>query len=251
MLKSYLAVFYQIPVIFHGDLDSMASRRLMQLKALIDSLPWERRLPLLSIGGVSVILTAEALSVPGMPLLAEIPNRSSVPLYLYRNETAAARIECVTSWEEVHSDNEAFAAMLRPNYDPRTQVILQKPEPSLFESYPAISVEPPHSSRDNDCEPANITKITSKNHSAVFAISNKCDGYLVFSEPYYPGWRIAVDGEQTPILRANYAFSAIFLPAGDHEVIRYYCPNSLIYGIVTSLMFCGILGIIGWKGWLL
>ena len=251
VLRSYVASFYNIPIIFHDDVDAMADSHLREMTGLIGRLPWEQRLPLLSTGGVTVILTSKTLSLPGIHRLAEIPNRSNLPFYLYQNETAAARVQFITSWEEVHSDDEAFAAMLRPNYDPRTHVILQKPEPSLFESYPTISVEPPHSSRNDDCEPANITKMTSKNHSAVFAISNRCDGYLVFSEPYHPGWRVTIDGNQTPILRANYIFSAIALPTGDHEVIRYYRPNSLIYGAVTSLIFCGILGVLSWKEWVI
>jgi hypothetical protein len=94
---------------------------------------------------------------------------------------------------------------------------------------------------------AHIRKLTSHPYAASVTVSNQCDGYLVFSEPYYPGWRVYVDGKLTPILRANYAFSAIFLPTGEHEITRIYRPNSLLLGAFSSAVFCGLLGLILYK----
>jgi hypothetical protein len=42
---------------------------------------------------------------------------------------------------------------------------------------------------------------------------------LVFAEAWYPGWRIFVDGIEQPLLRTNYAFQGVTLPAGSHDVI--------------------------------
>ena len=219
ILDSYLASFYRFPIIFHGDVNGLAQIHLMKLKSLIDSLPWERRLPLLAAGGVTVILTEENLSLPGIHRVAEIPNRSDLPLYLYRNESAAARVEFVTNWEVISSDAEVVEAMLNPNYDPRKLVVLQKPEPAFFDLYSRVPEIPKIDSHFSECDGLiHIKKITSDTHSALFSVSNSYDGYLVFSEPFYPGWRVYVDGKLTSILRANLAFSAVFLSAGEHEV---------------------------------
>jgi hypothetical protein len=224
----------------------------MKLKSLIDSLPWERRLPLLAAGGVTVILTEENLSLPGIHRVAEIPNISDLSLYLYRNETTAARVEFITSWEIVNSDAEAGEVMLNPNYDPRKLVVLQKPEPALFDLYSRVPEIPKIDSHFSECDGLiQIKKTTSNTHSALFSVSNPCDGYLVFSEPFYPGWQVYVDGKPMPILRANLAFSAVFLPAGEHEVKKSYRPNSLLLGILSSVLFCALLGLITYKGWLL
>ena len=77
-----------------------------------------------------------------------------------------------------------------------------------------------------------------------YRASSNCDGYLVFSEPYYPGWRVKIDGKPQPLLRANYAFSAVLLEAGTHDVVRYYLPGTFLIGIVISALTFGILGVI-------
>jgi hypothetical protein len=41
---------------------------------------------------------------------------------------------------------------------------------------------------------------------------------LLLTDTYYPGWKAYVDDVETPILRANFAFRAVALPAGDHRV---------------------------------
>lgn len=71
------------------------------------------------------------------------------------------------------------------------------------------------------------------------------DGFLFLSDTYYPGWRAWVDGNETEILRANYAFRAVKVPQGEHEVVFKYQPDSVKWGVAISLGagFLGILGI--------
>ena len=53
-------------------------------------------------------------------------------------------------------------------------------------------------------------------------------------DAYYPGWRATVDGRAADIERANYAFRAIALEAGAHEVVLVYRPRSWIAGTIVS-----------------
>ena len=72
------------------------------------------------------------------------------------------------------------------------------------------------------------------------------DGFLFLSDTYYPGWRAFVDGKETEILRANYAFRAVKVPQGVHEVVFKYQPDSLMWGIrisIAALTIC-FLGIL-------
>ncbi len=53
-------------------------------------------------------------------------------------------------------------------------------------------------------------------------------GIAVFSEVYFPwGWKATVDGQELPIARANYVLRALRLPAGDHEVVFRFDPQSI------------------------
>ncbi|MEK7276254.1 MAG: YfhO family protein, partial [Chloroflexota bacterium] len=60
------------------------------------------------------------------------------------------------------------------------------------------------------------------------------DGYIVLSDTYYPGWRVYVDGEPRPLMRADYLFRAVAVPAGTHEVTFEYAPLSVTVGLALS-----------------
>lgn len=57
---------------------------------------------------------------------------------------------------------------------------------------------------------------------------------LFISDNYYPGWQAKVDGWETKIYRANYAFRAIFIPEGKHLVEFIYDPISFKAGLILS-----------------
>jgi hypothetical protein len=59
-------------------------------------------------------------------------------------------------------------------------------------------------------------------------------GWLVTSQPWYPGWRATVNGVEKPILRANYAFGAVALDAGASEIVLAYDPWSNRLGAWVS-----------------
>jgi hypothetical protein len=60
-----------------------------------------------------------------------------------------------------------------------------------------------------------------------YEVESANGGVIVFSDIYYPGWRATVSGEETPIARANYILRAIRVPAGKHEVIMTFDPQTL------------------------
>jgi uncharacterized membrane protein YfhO len=50
---------------------------------------------------------------------------------------------------------------------------------------------------------------------------------VVLNDLYYPYWRVFVDGEEEPLLRANYIFRAVHVTAGTHDVVFRFSPLSL------------------------
>ena len=50
---------------------------------------------------------------------------------------------------------------------------------------------------------------------------------VVFSEVYYPdGWTLSVDGQEFPLVRADWILRAAVLPAGEHEAVMRFDPQS-------------------------
>lgn len=57
----------------------------------------------------------------------------------------------------------------------------------------------------------------------------------VFSEIYYPnGWHATVDGAPVDLIRADWTLRAAVLPAGEHEVVMTFLPDSYRIGAAVS-----------------
>jgi len=77
------------------------------------------------------------------------------------------------------------------------------------------------------------------------------DRLAVFSEIYYPdGWHATVDGQPIDLIRADWTLRAALLPAGEHEVVMTFLPDSYRTGAAVSrvtsiLLILLVLGAIG------
>jgi hypothetical protein len=61
------------------------------------------------------------------------------------------------------------------------------------------------------------------------------DGLVVILDPFYPGWTATLDGEPAPILRADFAFQAVPVRAGRHELRLTYRNRWVTVGAVVSI----------------
>jgi len=72
-------------------------------------------------------------------------------------------------------------------------------------------------------------------NKVVLSTESDADQLLFLSDSDYPGWQAFVDGQKTIIYRADYAFRAVFVPAGQHQVLFRYRPQSFVWGARISL----------------
>ncbi|HKK74108.1 MAG TPA: YfhO family protein [Saprospiraceae bacterium] len=84
----------------------------------------------------------------------------------------------------------------------------------------------------------------------VYTSNSNSEQLAVFSEVWYgpdKGWTVTVDGEEIPMLRANYILRSAIIPAGQHEVVFEYKPQlpgtytamSLVSSLILMLGFFG------------
>ncbi len=99
---------------------------------------------------------------------------------------------------------------------------------------------------------ASIKLVKNLNDEIIYQSSATINQFAVFSEIYYPkGWKAYVDDKETPIVKVDYAFRGVNLPAGNHTIKFEFAPSSytlgntlnLAAGIISilSLLICGIL----------
>lgn len=99
---------------------------------------------------------------------------------------------------------------------------------------------------------SSIELTTYKPDHLIYEYSAPNDVIGVFSEVWYDkGWKAFVDGNEIPILRANYVLRAAQLPGGNHKVEFKFEPQSYYMGenisLVASIILVLALGFAIWR----
>ncbi len=82
----------------------------------------------------------------------------------------------------------------------------------------------------NQAAPDSTARVTLTDYEAnrlAYEATSAKGGVIVFSDIYYPGWTCTVDGQETPVGRADYVLRAIRIPAGKHQIVMSFDPKSV------------------------
>jgi hypothetical protein len=152
-------------------------------------------------------------------------------LNVYRNLTALPRAFVVHDARAASGENaqeQAWAAVQDPAFDPATQVVIESDSAQLPAPAPAAG-------------PESVRWLVRSNNELALEVTATAPGYLVLSEVWYPGWQAEteVDGrvERQPVLRANSTFRAIPLwQAGVHTVRLRFTPPLWRIGLAAAAL---------------
>lgn len=73
--------------------------------------------------------------------------------------------------------------------------------------------------------------LKNRNGYLKLAVSLDQEGWIFWSQTWYPGWRARIDdGGLVDVIPANYLFQAVPVPAGEHQVEFVYRPASYLWG---------------------
>jgi hypothetical protein len=161
-------------------------------------------------------------------------------LGLFRYSAGLGPFFTVSQAAIVDDPARALAAMAPGEFDPYATVVIEH-DPRPLELGSATGAPEPDdvaaargalaAAAVRDPEPAARAEVHVRTpRRIVLAIERKTPGWLVAAQSWYPGWKATVDGVPTAIACANFAFSAVPVPAGAHEVELVYEPASFRIG---------------------
>jgi hypothetical protein len=145
-------------------------------------------------------------------------------MHLAPNTSVLPRARFVAYWDTV-PETEALERMKAPGFDPRRLTLLS-----------GSGLAPrPAPAGDTSAAPAAGIRLERKDYNqSSWSINAPSEGLLVLSELWFPHWQVQVDGRPAPLLRANFAFRGIQVPAGNHTVSLVYRSPWLAKGWAVS-----------------
>jgi hypothetical protein len=139
-----------------------------------------------------------------------------------------------TVYENRAAFPQAFVAPQAVPLPERSQVLPALKQADLRRVVLLEDFEPPASPPGQSGRPGRASISRYEPNHVVVLVDSDSPGYLVLSDPWYPGWTCAVDDHPARLYRANYAFRAAAVPAGKHAVRFDFDPISYRIGRVIS-----------------
>jgi len=153
-------------------------------------------------------------------------------------------IDYRTPRDNYYCAHDSFVANLGYSETERNTIVLSFNQPGTysFDSLQVVSVP-----RDNVIE--DVKALTANTLSNTELVPNGMTGDITLDEakllcvqiPYSAGWSAYVDGESTPIMRADGMFMALYLDKGHHDIEFKYRSPYLFESLAVSLVCCVVL----------
>jgi uncharacterized membrane protein YfhO len=79
-------------------------------------------------------------------------------------------------------------------------------------------------------------------NSQTLRVETSGPALLVVSDNYYPAWTATIDGERTPVLRADLTLRAVRVPTGNHEV-RFEYRSPMLRAAMWTTIVSGLIAV--------
>ncbi|MFA4880072.1 MAG: YfhO family protein [Candidatus Doudnabacteria bacterium] len=171
--------------------------------------------PLLDLFNVKYILTPpeQKIKDEGFKLVY------NQEIKIYENQKALPRVFLVPQAEVITEDIKILERLNNSAFNPL--------KTAVFEETPHLQ-----GSQDLQDSYAMITQYTPNQISIKTNLTH--NGFLIFSDLYYPGWQVYIDGKKDKIYRANYLARGVALTQGKHNVIFKFEPKNVKIGAYIS-----------------
>lgn len=173
---------------------------------------------LLQLGAVSQVVALHAHGLETLRLEHELPTLVGDSLRVFAVPDALPRARLVAR-TRVADHGDAIGVLLDPGFDPRVEAIVAWGQ--------ALRADAPLD--------GSVRWLERRPDRQRLETQAKQEALLVLADVYDPGWRASVDGAAVELVRANLAFRAVGVPAGQHVVELRYRPPAVIASLGVAL----------------
>ncbi len=145
---------------------------------------------------------------------------------------ALPRAKLYSNWQVQTNDQAVLGMLSSTNFNPTDTVLVSEPIPA-----------PPATNA-----PAGDVSFTSySTKDIVFKADSHGPSVLLLNDKYDGDWQVLVDGKKSELLRCNYIFRGVYLPAaGNHTVEFHYRPTMgrlpfLVVGVILAIVLTAVL----------
>jgi hypothetical protein len=162
-------------------------------------------------------------------LTGEVPRRIKV----MERPSCLPRAFVVARWTTIEDWREALSKMIDPSFEPSREAVVES--------------EPASKQLTGETTSAGQVQSIAYGWNRVqLDVEASRPALLVLNDLWYPDWRVTVDGEFKPLLRANVLFRGVRLEPGSHKVVFKYVPRRFRAGVIVTLvtavfMFAGLI----------
>jgi hypothetical protein len=176
-----------------------------------------------TLRGLQLLGIRRAASILGRPLEGRVPELvpawSDGPVSVYAVPGALPRFFTVGDARRPADDDDAIRIMTSPSFDPKRTVVVH--------DLPTAQARVMEGEGD-------VRVLAERPDTVRLGVTRSDPRWLVALQSRYPGWTAEVNGAPAPILRANVAFTAVAVPAGNSTVRLRYRPASVRVGAWIS-----------------
>ena len=205
--------------IYLKDIENVGSR--------LTRMKWPSQTKLMSALNIKYLVSPNEMLHYGFTLMNKTPFTN-----LFKNTNSLPRAYLVKTVEVVTNHEVLLERFTNRDFNPKQRVLLEENPSPLGEWRPGRKTGEKNSVHFIEYSPNRV--------QMTVTVLDK--PWLFFSDAYYPGWKAVVDGCPIKIYRANYAFRALQLSPGKHDIVWTYDPALFKVGLcITCLTVLGFL----------
>lgn len=164
-----------------------------------------------------------------------VPDNNQQPKAVF-NPDALGNAWCVKEIKWVKNADEEIDALYQ--FNPRHTLIADE----------RFKTQIPSSSEFEFDSAASVQLISYAPDKLIYTFQSTRNQMVVFSEIYYEkGWKAYIDGNPTSHIRGNYVLRAMWVPAGQHQIVFEFKPETYQNGekisLAGSILWVILLGI--------